>query len=65
MAEDEFKNKIRGMAVERGMNLEKLAQAMGQSRINLMKKLENETIRYKEIKELAKVLGKRLVWLDE
>ena len=28
-------------------------------------KLENETIRYKEIKDLAKVLGKRLVWLDE
>lgn len=63
--ESEFRNKIRGMAVERGMTLEEVADEIGQSRVNLDKKLANETLRYKELKQVAKVLKKKLVWLDE
>ncbi|MGE4169117.1 MAG: helix-turn-helix domain-containing protein [Candidatus Margulisiibacteriota bacterium] len=65
MTENEFKNKVRGMAVERGMTLEQVADAMGQSRANLYKKLANETLRYKELKVLLKVLGKKMVLIDE
>ncbi len=64
MNENEFRNKIRGMAVERGMTIEEVADAMGQSRANLYKKLSNETLRYKELKILSKVLGKKMVWID-
>lgn len=53
------------MAVERGMTLEQVADAMGQSRANLYKKLANETLRYKELKVLLKVLGKKMVLIDE
>ena len=52
------------MAVERGMTIEEVADAMGQSRANLYKKLSNETLRYKELKILSKVLGKKMVWID-
>ena len=34
------------MAVERGMTLEQVADAMGQSSANLYKKLANATLRY-------------------
>ena len=46
ITENEFKNKVRGMAVERGMTLEQVADAMGQSSANLYKKLANATLRY-------------------
>lgn len=47
------------------MTLEQVADAMGQSRANLYKKLANETLRYKELKVLLKVLGKKMVLIDE
>ncbi len=42
-----------------------VADAMGQSRENLHKKLSSETLRYKELKMLSKVLGKKMVWIDD
>lgn len=53
------------MAIEKGWNLTDLAEKLGQSRANLNNKLTKETLRYKELQELAEVLEKTLEWTDK
>ncbi|NQY75512.1 MAG: helix-turn-helix domain-containing protein [Candidatus Margulisbacteria bacterium] len=60
-----LKNRIRSFAAEKGMSLAKLADKIGQSRSNLFKKLDNETIKYREMENIADALEKNIEWKDK
>lgn len=60
-----LKNKIRSFAAAKGMSLAGLADKIGQSRANLFKKLNNETIKYREMETIADALDKKIEWVDK
>lgn len=60
-----LKNKIRSLAAEKGLSLAALAELIGQSRANLFKKLDAETIKYREMEKIADALNKKIEWTDK
>ena len=63
-------NEIKNLTNDRDMTLKELAQKIGEiqnktySLASLSQKLRNETISYKEIKLIAKILGYRITFVD-
>ena len=63
-------NEIKNLANDRDITLKQLAQKIGEiqnknySLASLSQKLRNETISYKEIKLIAKILGYQIKFVD-
>lgn len=63
-------NEIKNLANDRDMTLKELAQKIGEvqnktySLASLSQKLRKETISYKEIKLIAKILGYKITFVD-
>lgn len=63
-------NEIKNLVIDRDMTLTQLAQEIGRSQnkeyslASLSQKLRNETISYKEVKLIAKLLGYKIKFID-
>lgn len=63
-------NEIKNLVIDRDMTLTELAGAIGKSQnrkyslASLSQKLCNETISYKEVKLIAKILGYKIKFVD-
>lgn len=63
-------NEIKDLTYDRDITLKQLAQKIGEvqgkdySLASLSQKLRNETISYKEIKLIAKILGYKIAFVD-
>ena len=63
-------NEIKNLTNDRDMTLKELAQKIGEAKnknyslASLSQKLRNETISYKEIKLIAKILGYKVTFID-
>jgi len=63
-------NEIKNLVIDRDMTLTKLAEEIGKSQnkkyslASLSQKLCNETISYKEVKLIAKILGYKIKFID-
>lgn len=66
-----IKDDLKGYIVKKGYNVSKLNEELNkkngteQSVQNLNKKINNETIRYNEVLEIAEVLGYRIEWVEK
>ncbi|MCM1003611.1 MAG: DUF6471 domain-containing protein [Candidatus Gastranaerophilales bacterium] len=65
-----LKDELKALIVRKGQNVTSLAELLTKSghptsKQNLNNKLSNETIRYKEILEIADVLGYEIKWVDK
>ena len=63
-------NEIKNLANDRDMTLTALAEEIGKAKnskytlASLSQKLNNETISYKEVKLIAKILGYKILFVD-
>lgn len=66
-----IKDDLKSYIVKKGYNVSKLNEQLNkkngtdQSVQNLNKKINNETIRYDEVLEIAEVLGYEIVWKEK
>lgn len=66
-----IKDDLKSYIVKKGYNVSKLNEELNkkngteQSVQNLNKKINNETIRYNEVLEIAEVLGYRIEWVEK
>lgn len=66
-----IKDDLKSYIVKKGFNVSKLNEELNkkngtdQSVQNLNKKINNETIRYDEVLEIAEVLGYEIVWKEK
>lgn len=66
-----IKDDLKSYIVKKGYNVSKLNEELNkkngtdQSVQNLNKKINNETIRYNEVLEIAEVLGYELQWIEK
>lgn len=66
-----IKDDLKSYIVKKGYNVSKLNEELNkkngtdQSVQNLNKKINNETIRYDEVLEIAEVLGYEIVWKEK
>jgi hypothetical protein len=62
---NDLKNEIVGNAALKGMPLKELTKRLGYSATaGFYAKLNKGTITYREVKKIASILGKKLVWED-
>ena len=63
-------NEIKNLVIDRDMTMTQLAQKIGKAQnknyslASLSQKLCNETISYKEVKLIAKILGYKIKFID-
>ncbi|MDC4241020.1 DUF6471 domain-containing protein [Clostridium tertium] len=66
-----IKDDLKSYIVKKGYNVSKLNEELNkkngteQSVQNLNKKINNETIRYNEVLEIAEVLGYKIEWVEK
>lgn len=66
-----IKDDLKSYIVKKGYNVSKLNEELNkkngteQSVQNLNKKINNETIRYNEVLEIAEVLGYKIEWIEK
>lgn len=66
-----IKDDLKSYIVKKGYNVSKLNEELNkkngtdQSIQNLNKKINNETIRYNEVLEIAEVLGYEIQWIEK
>jgi DNA-binding Xre family transcriptional regulator len=59
------KTTINVILAQENKNVTELAELLGQSPQNLHKKLQNDTLRYREALEIAEVLGYKIEWMHK
>lgn len=57
-----IKDDIKGYIVMKGMTVSSLAREMGVTQQVLARKINNESLRYKDVLDIADVLGYEIIW---
>ncbi|TDX48275.1 LLM class flavin-dependent oxidoreductase [Orenia marismortui] len=66
-----IKSEIKSLIIRKGYTIKDVADQLGEkynksySPENLSNKLRRETIQYKEVKDIADIIGYKLVWDDK